>query len=510
MLEQVFARTTIVNDFAGLGEKFSTAIAPQPLQQPEWVHLNQDLAQRLGLDLTRPDAVDALLQLCAGQSGLPAGKTVAAVYSGHQFGVWAGQLGDGRAHLLGRVVGPSADVELQLKGSGRTPYSRMGDGRAVLRSSIREYLASHAMYALGVPTTEALALVRSDDPVYREQVERAAIVLRTAPTFLRFGSFEHWQRDPKALAQLIRYTIAHFFPHLSTVASPEDFEQLKLSPGLVTAWLREIVEQTARLIAHWQTLGFCHGVMNTDNMSIIGLTIDYGPYAFMDEFYYAFTPNTTDRGGRYAWYQQPPVAFWNLTRLASVLLSLDIDKEDLQRCLEHYEPTFWHHYNELMRRKMGLSTVDDADSVFFDRWWKLLNDGRADVTLSFRYLADYVQHVHDDSPQGEQARSRFLDLFDAQAESALTAWLHEYAQRSEREPLSEGDRVHLMRANSPLYVVRNHLAQRCIHAAENGDYDVLEEFFTVLSNPFTEQAGMAHWATPPGPNEQVSMLSCSS
>jgi len=510
MLEQIFAHTTIVNDFAELGEKFSTAIAPQPLQQPQWVHLNQDLARRLGLDLSPPQAREQLLQLCAGHMSLPQGKTVAAVYSGHQFGVWAGQLGDGRAHLLGRVIGPQADVELQLKGSGRTPYSRMGDGRAVLRSSIREYLASHAMHALGVPTTEALALVRSEDPVYREQVEQAAIVLRTAPTFLRFGSYEHWQRDPKALAQLVRYTIAHFFPDISTVTDPDEFESLKLTPALVTAWLRDIVEKTARLMAHWQTLGFCHGVMNTDNMSVLGLTIDYGPYAFMDEFHYAFTPNTTDRGGRYSWYQQPPVAFWNLTRLASVLLSLDIEKQDLQRCLEHYEPTFWHHYHELMRRKTGLSTVADSDTEFFDRWWKLLNDGRADVTLSFRYLADYLQYQDDDSDQAELARARFTGLFDESAASALSAWLHEYAQRCERDPLALADRVNLMRANNPLYVVRNHLAQRCITAAQEGDYTVLDEFFTVLTNPFTEQAGMEHWATPPGPDEQVSMLSCSS
>src|SRR5699024_4363382 len=200
---------------------------------------------------------------------------------------WAGQLGDGRAHLLGRVIGPQADVELQLKGSGRTPYSRMGDGRAVLRSSIREYLASHAMYALGVPTTEALALVRSEDPVYREQVERAAIVLRTAPTFLRFGSYEHWQRDPKALAQLVRYTIAHFFPDLSTVENAEDYNELELTSGLIAAWLREIIERTARSMPHRQTLGFCQGGMNTDNMPVLALTIDYGAYDLMDDFHYA-------------------------------------------------------------------------------------------------------------------------------------------------------------------------------------------------------------------------------
>src|SRR5690625_4736796 len=505
MLEQIFAHTTIVNDFAELGEKFSTAIAPQPLQQPQWVHLNQDLARRLGLDLSPPQAREQLLQLCAGHMSLPQGKTVAAVYSGHQFGVWAGQLGDGRAHLLGRVIGPQADVELQLKGSGRTPYSRMGDGRAVLRSSIREYLASHAMHALGVPTTEALALVRSEDPVYREQVEQAAIMLRTAPTFLRFGSYEHWQRDPKALAQLVRYTIAHFFPDISTVTDPDEFESLKLTPALVTAWLRDIVEKTARLMAHWQTLGFCHGVMNTDNMSLLGLTIDYGPYAFMDEFHHAFTPNTTDQGRRYAWYQQPPIAFWNLSRLGSALTTLGVSAEDLQQVLEHFEDVFWPHYHLLMRNKLGLTKEHPGDPELFDQWWKLLNQGRADFSLSFRYLADYQFSVPETA-----AERRFVELFAPEAESQLQSWLTDYRTRLSLEPLSHEERRTLMHAHNPLYVLRNHLAQHCIAAAEVGDYGPLAEAFEVLSDPCREQPGRAFWARPPKAEERVPMLSCSS
>jgi len=427
------------------------------------------------------------------------GKTLAAVYSGHQFGVWAGQLGDGRAHLLGRVVGPKANCELQLKGSGQTPYSRMGDGRAVLRSSIREYLASHAMHALGIPTTEALAILCSDDPVYREQVEKAAIVVRTAPTFIRFGSFEHWHQQPKQLAALLRYTLTHFFPHLC----PKDHElsthKLELSDALVVQWFTEVVQRTAKLIAHWQVVGFCHGVMNTDNMSVLGLTIDYGPYAFMDNFHYAFTPNTTDRAGRYSWYQQPPVAFWNLSRLGSVLTHLKIDAKLLQSALEHFEPSFWHEYNQLMRQKLGLNKSFSDEAAFFDRWWKLLNDGQADVTLSFRYLAEYPEN-----------KEKFKALFLTKAHSALDTWLQEYTGYLQKDNLQPEDRKKMMNAHNPLYVLRNHLAHRCITAAEKGDYAPLAEAFEVLSQPYTEQEGMQHWAEPPTQDEQIPMLSCSS
>src|SRR5690625_51242 len=505
MLKQIFAHTEIENDFAHLGPEFSTPLTPQPLNDPEWVHFNRALAQRLDLDVSAPDADQALLGLLDGQQPLPGGETMAAVYSGNQFGGWAGQLGDGRAHLLGRVSAPELSVEFQLKGSGRTPYSRMGDGRAVLRSSIREYLASHAMQALGVPTTEALGLVTSTDPVYREQVENAAIVLRTAPTFIRFGSFEHWQGKPDLMAKLLRYSIARFFPHLSPVQRWQDYEQVVLDVDLVKRWFSELVHSTARLVAHWQVLGFCHGVMNTDNMSILGLTIDYGPYAFMDEFHHAFTPNTTDQGRRYAWYQQPPIAFWNLSRLGSALTTLGVSAEDLQQVLEHFEDVFWPHYHLLMRNKLGLTKEHPGDPELFDQWWKLLNQGRADFSLSFRYLADYQFSVPETA-----AERRFVELFAPEAESQLQSWLTDYRTRLSLEPLSHEERRTLMHAHNPLYVLRNHLAQHCIAAAEVGDYGPLAEAFEVLSDPCREQPGRAFWARPPKAEERVPMLSCSS
>lgn len=511
MGSQVFTPMQVDNDFAALGAQFSTAIAPQPLNDPQWVHINTDLAQRLGLDLTTAQGKAQWLAVFSGQQPMPGGQTIAAVYSGHQFGVWAGQLGDGRAHLLGRVVGPQADLELQLKGSGRTPYSRMGDGRAVLRSSIREYLCSHAMQALGVPTTEALALLRSQDPVYREQVETAAIVVRTAPTFLRFGSYEHWHQQPDRLATLVRYTLRRFFPHLCPPAAQANQDDLPLTADRIAQWYSEVVASTAKMIAHWQVLGFCHGVMNTDNMSILGLTIDYGPYAFMDEFHYAFTPNTTDRQGRYAWYQQPPVAFWNLSRLGSALTHLGIEAEVFERCLAQYETVFWQHYQKLMRAKLGLVGPVSDERAFLDSWWKLLHDGQADVTLSFRKLTAWVvapeAELRDERSTEQEA---FYALFAPQAHEALRHWLGQYRQHLSQQPMAEADRRALMNANNPLYILRNHLAQRCIAAAEGGDYQPLAEFFAVLSNPFIEQPAAKQWAKPPTEDERVPMLSCSS
>src|SRR5690606_23829644 len=258
----------------------------------------------------------------------PGGQTLAAVYSGHQFGVWAGQLGDGRAHLLGEVAGPRGSWELQLKGSGMTPYSRMGDGRAVLRSSVREYLASEAMHGLGIPTTRALALVVSDDPVMRETVETAAIVTRMSPSFVRFGSFEHWssRRQPEELRILADYVIDKFYPDCRQADDGPHEPLLRL--------LAEVTRRTALLMADWQAVGFCHGVMNTDNMSILGLTLDYGPYGFMDTFRLDHICNHSDTEGRYAWNRQPSVALWNLYRLGGSLHALVPDVEALRAVLD--------------------------------------------------------------------------------------------------------------------------------------------------------------------------------
>jgi uncharacterized protein YdiU (UPF0061 family) len=327
-----------------LGPAFHTELPPQPLSGLHWVARSAALASELGLAqwLQRDEALRVL-----GGNRLPEiGRARASVYSGHQFGIWAGQLGDGRALMLGEIAGPDGALEVQLKGSGLTPYSRMGDGRAVLRSSIREYLCSEAMHALGIPTTRALAVVGSPDPVRRETIETAAVVTRIAPSFLRFGHFEHFThtaQDTTSLQRLTDAVIERSYPECRDAAQP------------VLALLTQVSLRTARLLADWQCVGFCHGVMNTDNMSILGLTIDYGPFGFLDAFDPGHVCNHSDTSGRYAYFRQPGIAFWNLHALAHALAPLvDGDAEALHAALEPYKSEFAAAMQQRMRAKLGL------------------------------------------------------------------------------------------------------------------------------------------------------------
>ncbi|NLC35914.1 MAG: YdiU family protein, partial [Alcaligenaceae bacterium] len=401
----------VANSFAELPREFHTFLQPQPLNEPRLLHSNAEVAALLGLDAAALRSPE-FLEIVSGQRPLPGGRTLAAVYSGHQFGMWAGQLGDGRAHLLGEILTPQGAWEIQLKGAGLTPYSRMGDGRAVLRSSVREYLASEAMAGLGIPTTRALALVVSDDPVYRETVETAAIVTRVSPSFVRFGSFEHWERKPEPLRILTDYVIDRHFPEVRESRGGEavSWEQA------VLRMLREVVRRTASMVADWMTAGFCHGVMNTDNMSILGLTIDYGPYGFMDGFQANHVCNHSDTHGRYAWNVQPAIAHWNLYRLASVFLSVGLKEEELRDVASAYEGDFLAAYQGNLCRKLGLESWQQGDDDLIDAWWRLLHEQRADFTLAFRSLAS-VSH----NPQP------FLALF-GDPQPALD-WLAGYEQR---------------------------------------------------------------------------------
>ena len=476
------------HSFADLGSAFYTRLEPQGLIEPKLLHVNNALAQRLGVTESCRQSPE-FLALMAGNQSLPNGKTLAAVYSGHQFGHWAGQLGDGRAHLLGAIETDSGPEELQLKGAGLTPYSRMGDGRAVLRSSIREYLASHAMKSLGIPTTEALSLVASEDKVYRETIETAAVVCRVAPSFVRFGSFEHWATRPQQLKQLLHYVIEHFYPDCGVAALQSDAE-------LALNMLRQVVQRSAQMVAHWQTVGFCHGVMNTDNMSILGLSIDYGPYAFMDAFSVPFTPNTTDKGGRYAWFRQPSIVHWNLTRLASCFLDI-CTEDDLQAVLAHYEKDYLKQYHWNMQQKMGWDVWLASDTALVNEWWQLLHDHSADFTLSFRYLAQVTTNSQ-----------QWLALFEHSA--AAQDWLQRYLVRTEKNQQTEHQRDAQMLSHNPLYVLRNHLAQQVIEAAQQGDIQPLDRLFTVLSTPFTEQKDAEDLAQPPKPEQRIVALSCSS
>lgn len=482
----------VANSYAELPPVFHTFLPPQPLKAPRLLHANEEVAAMLGLD---PSALGTpeFLEVVSGQRPLPGGRTLAAVYSGHQFGIWAGQLGDGRAHLLGEVLTPHGPLELQLKGSGRTPYSRMGDGRAVLRSSVREYLASEAMAGLGIPTTRALALVVSDEPVYRETVETAAIVTRVSPSFVRFGSFEHWAGKPEPLQTLTDYVIDRHFPALREVASGEPAG----TQQAVLRMLREVVRRTARMVADWQTVGFCHGVMNTDNMSILGLTIDYGPYGFMDRFQANHVCNHSDTHGRYAWNVQPAVAHWNLYRLGSVFLALGIEEDALRDALSGYQEDFLIAYHDNLRRKFGLEVWRAEDEELVDAWWRLLHEQRADFTLAFRLLADV-----------EREPRCFLDLF-SEPESAR-AWLDRYARRLKGQTLAEPDRRAAMNAVNPLYVLRNHLAQEAIEAAAKGDVGEIEALLTVLRNPFEARAGFEYYAQAAPEWAERLEVSCSS
>ncbi len=488
----------VSNQFASLSPAFYTRLRMQGLTDPTLLHVNPDVLALLGLNMEDARSPQ-FLSIMSGNADLPGGVTLSAVYSGHQFGVWAGQLGDGRAHLLGAISGTDSkgkpvDWEIQLKGSGKTPYSRMGDGRAVLRSSVREYLASAAMTGLGIPTTQALCLVTSDDPVYRETVETAAIVARVAPSFVRFGSFEHWYaaKDPARLRELLDYVISSFFA--DQIPLPNNEHTLN---DVIEQFVDVVIERTATLMADWQSVGFNHGVMNTDNMSVLGLTLDYGPYGFMDAFRINHVCNHTDTQGRYAWNAQPSVGLWNLYRFANCFVALGADPERLKARLERYEGLFIAAYRDRMLAKLGLQAWKEGDDELIDGWWRVLHEQSADFTLSFRYLA---QIDNDESA----LRSLFADT------AGLEQWLVSYRARLQD---NEGDaqaRASRMGRVNPLYVLRNYLAEEAIQAAAKGDMSVIDSLLQVLRDPYTAQPGMEHFAEPPPEWGRELEVSCSS
>lgn len=504
------------NSFAALGLDFFTRLPTTPLKNPRLVHLNQDVASLLGLS-AQAQKTPEFLSVVSGAAPMPGGDTLAAVYSGHQFGVWAGQLGDGRAHLLGEIVGPSGNWELQLKGAGMTPYSRMGDGRAVLRSSVREYLASQAMHGLGVATTRALSLVSADDPVMRETVETAAVVARVAPSFVRFGSFEHWasRNKPDLVRKLADYVIERFYPAcLQTAQGVPDSAEMRY-----VKLLEAVVKRTADLMASWQVVGFCHGVMNTDNMSILGLTLDYGPYGFMDGFDARHICNHTDSNGRYAWHAQPAVAHWNLYQLANSLHSIVPDAEALRAALDHFEPTFLQSMQTRMSQKLGLTTWQAGDETLIDDLWSVMQASHADFSMTFRQLAyapglteaSVGQVSHDlggTAGDGSGALQPFVDLFVDR--EAARAWLARYRDRVALESAPWQQRVSGMLAVNPLYVLRNYLAQQVIESTQRGDFTALEDMMTLLADPFTARVGMERYAAMPPHWASKIEVSCSS
>lgn len=481
---------TFDNGFARLPEAYYSRVCPTPVPDPYLVCHSPEAAALIDLDaaeMTRPELVETL----AGNRLLPGMDALAALYAGHQFGHYVPQLGDGRAILLGEVKNAAGEGwEVQLKGAGRTPYSRGGDGRAVLRSSIREFLCSEAMHALGIPTTRALAIVGSDHPVYREDEETAALVTRLAPSFVRFGSFEvfYYRNQVEAIKHLADYVIARYYPGLKGLADP------------YPEFLRQVALRTAGLMAQWQAVGFSHGVMNTDNMSILGLTLDYGPFGFLDAFDPGYVCNHSDTGGRYAFDQQPDVAAWNLTKLAQALVPL-MSVETASQAIGEYPQSFGRAYLERMAAKFGLALGDDTVPLLMDAL-QLLAQNRVDYTIFLRKLCDF------DSAVGA-TNAPLRDLFPDRA--AFDAWAARYAAALRQTGSNDAERGAAMRRVNPKYILRNHLAEVAIRrAADHRDYGEIERLHALLARPFDEQPEHEAYAAEPPDWARQLELSCSS
>ena len=477
------------HSYGRLPPAFYSRVEPTPLPDPYLVAFNDDAARLIDLDPAEAQR-EKFLEVMAGNAPLDGGEPFAMLYSGHQFGTYVPQLGDGRALQIGEVVNDRGERwALQLKGSGLTPYSRMADGRAVLRSTIREYLCSEAMHALGIPTTRALCIVGADEPVYRETAETAAVLLRMAPSHVRFGSFEvfYHRKQHEYLALLADHVIDTFFPELRTLS--DRYHRL----------LVEVVERTARLIAKWQAVGFSHGVMNTDNMSILGLTLDYGPFGFMDRFDYAYICNHSDTQGRYAYGNQPQIGIWNLACLAQALTPI-IPVEQCNAALQRYEPAYFDEYSKLMRAKLGLATAGPGDRELVLDLLEIMAKSSVDYTLFFRALGDFRAGAAN-TPLRDQCIER----------AAFDAWAARYAARLAREPGVDAERkAHMNRAN-PKYVLRNYLAQVAIEKATGTkDYSEIDRLLRLLRHPFDEQPEMASYAAPPPEWAQTIEVSCSS
>lgn len=488
-----------------LGPAFFTRLHPTPVAAPRWAACNHALRTALGWPAELFDALH--LQAFAGNALLAGADPLATVYSGHQFGQWAGQLGDGRAIWLGEAASEQGPQEIQLKGAGRTPYSRGGDGRAVLRSSIREYLCSEAMHGLGIPTTRALGLVASPEPVRRETLESAAIVTRVAPSFLRFGHFEHFwaQGSTELLRTLADHAIEH---HL-----PECHDRASLWQGnLYAALLDEVQERTARLLAQWQAVGFCHGVMNTDNMSLLGLTIDYGPFQFMDGFDPGHICNHSDHQGRYAYGRQPNVAYWNLYCLAQSLAPLIDDQDMTLQVLQGYKTLFPRYLGDAMRAKLGLTgelapeSEREGDWTLVEDLMQFMASEKVDFTLFWRQLSQAVLHRSRIANPQEADWQAVTDL--VLDRPRLQAWLARYSART--GPAHGAAMGQQMLRCNPKYVLRNHLAEIAIRQAHQGDFTEIQTLHNLLQSPFDEHPGFEAYAgVPPDWASQLE-ISCSS
>ena len=478
-----------------LPDSFYRRVNPQPLSDPYLVAFSPAVADLLDIDPVLFQS-QQLIDLLSGSEANLDSDPLAMIYAGHQFGHFVPQLGDGRALMIGEIADSNgSDWEIQLKGSGLTPFSRMGDGRAVLRSTIREYLCSEAIAALGIPSTRALCITGSNDLVYRERPETAAVLTRVAPSHLRFGNFEvfFYRQQYAELKILADFIIEQFYPDCSAVENP----YLEL--------LRQVIERTARLVAQWQLVGFTHGVLNSDNMSMLGLTIDYGPYGFLDTYESAFVCNHSDELGRYAYDQQPHIGLFNLSCLAQAMLPLidaesgEMAAEQAKQLLADYQPAYLAHYYQGMAAKLGLQSFREGDEMLISSLFALMEKS-VDFTNFFRRLSEIGQTEDKDN----ELRDMFIDR------EGFTAWYHDYLARQESDKSAAEMRQRQMLAVNPKFILRNYLAQQAIERAEQGDFSEVEALHDLLQQPFDEQPERADYAAEPPDWARHIDLSCSS
>ena len=470
------------NSFQKLPVFLHEHVVPTPLKEPALIHVTE-LKKELGLESLSDSVLQKWLN---GEIRLSNDQTIATRYAGHQFGSFAGQLGDGRAISLGEILTSDGKrLEIQTKGSGKTPFSRMGDGKAVIRSSVREYLCSEAMHGLGIPTSRVLAIIIGEDKVYRETIERSAIVARVFPSNIRFGHFEmcyHYDRKAE-LNDLIEYTRHTFFEGVS-----------------VEEMLVEIIDNNAMLMAHWQTVGFCHGVMNTDNMSILGITIDYGPFGFLEDTDLSHVCNHSDYNGRYAYDNQPSIAEWNLQKLL-LCFSDHLPKERLQNLLNTFSELFHRYYQKLCQHKLGLTSLESEDNQLFGSLLQTLSNLAIDYTFFFRQLSNYKINRID-------SLAEFWNYYEKS--DKLIGWLSLYDQRLKRELSDDMKRQMEMKRVNPKYVLRNYIAQEIIEEVEKGGNEKLKNWLEILYSPFAEHPEYELYSKPTPIEKKDYSVSCSS
>ena len=479
------------NTYARLPEGFFHRVQPTPLPNPQVVSFNSAAAELIDLDPEEAKRPEFAEYFC-GAKTFQGSDPLAMLYAGHQFGHYVPQLGDGRAILLGEIRNAKGETwDIQLKGAGLTRFSRDGDGRAVLRSTIREYLCGEAMYGLGIPTTRSLCMVSGEEVVWRERPEPGAMLLRMAPSHVRFGSFEvfFYRGQYHNLKILADYVIQHDYPHLADVDHP--YARL----------LHEVAVRTGEMIAQWQAIGWSHGVMNTDNMSILGLTLDYGPYGFMEQFNPRFVCNHSDHHGRYSFQNQPDIGFWNIRALAKAMSPL-IEETEILAAPDLYEQTMINTYAELMRGKLGLIDIHAGDDKLVTDLLNIMDSSRTDYTNLFRSLNQF----HQDSPNGNaEIRDQFIHR------EAFDDWSVRYRDRLQAEKSQDAERRLRMNRSNPKYILRNHLAQKAIEqATRQNDYSEIDRLLHLFTDPFSEQPGMESYAQPPASGSEPIIVSCSS